>query len=55
MEIQLIKLFAFNTDGSIDGTFVSGLGFSSGVVIKLNTVGFVRLEVRLQVLIMELM
>jgi hypothetical protein len=51
------KIIRLNTDGSIDGTFVSGLGFSSGVVevIKLNTVGFVRLEVRLQVLIMELM
>jgi hypothetical protein len=34
------KIIRLNTDGSIDGTFVSGLGFSSGVVevIKLNTV-----------------
>jgi hypothetical protein len=50
------KIIRLNTDGSIDGTFVSGLGFSSGVVevIKLNTLDL-RLEVRLQVLIMELM
>ena len=37
------KIIRLNTDGSIDGTFVSGLGFSSGVVevIKLNAIGFI--------------
>ncbi|MFV8358660.1 delta-60 repeat domain-containing protein, partial [Flavobacterium sp. XS1P32] len=37
------KIIRLNTDGSIDGTFVSGLGFSSGVVevIKLSAIGFI--------------
>lgn len=37
------KIIRLNTDGSIDGTFVSGQGFSAGVVevIKLNANGFI--------------